>query len=149
MVHPRGVRLLEAVGDLVRDGQQLVGRHRTVREHVLETLPLHQLHRDEGSFLALGDLIDGGDVGVVESRRDVSLLEEPLSGEGIGGELYRQELERHGAAQLRVVGTIDRSHSATAEFFDDLVTVCEQSAACHGFDWSFESSSEGRLGFIR
>ena len=60
-----------------------------------------------------------------ELGRDLDLAQEPLGAEG-DGELGSQHLERHGAAELAVVGEVDRGHPALAQLALDRVAIGER-----------------------
>ena len=79
-------------------------------------------HGDEhAAVLAFSDLVDGADVGVVEDRGGLGLVDEALAGLGVVRELGREELERDGAAELEIVGLVDDAHSAPADLAEDAV----------------------------
>ena len=59
------------------------------RQAVPERLPLQTLHDDEVSAFMLAEVVDGADVGVVQSGGGTCLALEALKGLGIGGELIR------------------------------------------------------------
>ena len=55
--------------------------------------------------LIVDDLVDGADVRVIQSGRRPGLAHQPFG--TIGQELAIEELQRNGAAQARVDGTVD------------------------------------------
>ena len=61
---------------------------------------------------------------MVELRRDVDLLQEPIRSER-RRQFGPQDLERHLTVELQVLGEIDRRHPTTAEFPLDGVAVGE------------------------
>ena len=79
-------------------------------------------HGDEhAAVLAFADLMDRADMGVVEDRGGLGLVDEALAGLGVVGEIDGQELEGDGAAQLEVVGLVDDAHAAPADLAEDAV----------------------------
>src|ERR1041384_5755826 len=62
------------------------------------------------------------DVGVRQASGDLDLAQKPLGAEGLG-HLGPQDLDRHRAVMLQVVGEEDERHAAAAQFPVDLVTV--------------------------
>ncbi len=61
----------------------------------------------EPLLLRLAHLVDGAEVGMVERRGGPRLLEEAGLGHGVARQLGRQELERDGAPEARVLGLVD------------------------------------------
>ena len=112
---------LEGVGHVDGDLHDLLDRERAAGEAALERLPLEQLHRDEGAPLVLVRVVDRADVRVVEGRGRARLALEALDGLAVPGQLVRQELERHRAAQARVLGLVDDTHAAAADLLEDPV----------------------------
>ena len=64
---------------------------------------------------------DRADVGVVQRRRRLRLVQEPLLGLRVPGQLRRQELQGHGALQGGVLGPVHHAHPARAELRQDPV----------------------------
>ncbi len=60
-------------------------------------------------------------VGVVEGRGRLRLLEEPLLGRLVAGQVLGEELDGNLALQARVLGGVDDPHAAVAQFGDDRV----------------------------
>ena len=59
---------------------------------MLKSLSLQKLHYDERLALVLGDLVDGTNVGMIQSGSGPRLAPKPLQGHSIGGESIGQEL---------------------------------------------------------
>ncbi len=118
---PLVVRRGERVGKRRRDGEELSQRHAPGRDPLGELLPAHQLHGQEVDAVRLLDRVDVDDVGVIERRQRPSLAPEPLEAFLTAREVGRQHLQRHLAAELRVLGEIDLAHAALAELGGDLV----------------------------
>ncbi len=118
-----GVRRLERVRDLDRDGEDLVHRHRPPSHHLGQGLAVEQLHHDEVLLLVLLDRVDRADAGVVERRGGARLALEPLERARVPRHLGAQELERHAPPELRVLGLVDDAHAAAAELADDGVVA--------------------------
>ena len=88
---------------------------------VLQRLAFQALHDDEGLALVLADVVDGADVRMVQGGGGAGLALEALERLLIAGELRRQELEGHEAAQARVLGLVDHAHAAAAQLVDDAI----------------------------
>ncbi len=69
----------------------------------------------------LVDVVDRADVGVLERGGRAGLALKPLERLSVAGQLLGQELQRHAAAELQVLGLVDDAHAAAAELRDDAV----------------------------
>ena len=119
---PLAVRLGEPLGDLNGDIERLIELERPPLDLALEVLAVVVGHRDEClAVLRLSDLINRADVRVIERGCGARLMDEAFLRGGIAGELRREELERHGAAERRVLGLVDDPHPALAELLEDSV----------------------------
>jgi hypothetical protein len=98
---------------------------------VLESLPLQELHADEGLPLVLVDVVDRADVGVVKRGGGTSLALEPLPGLGAGEVPLGEELQRHPAAQAGVLSLVDDTHTAAPDLAPD--SVVRNGLADHGW----------------
>ena len=58
---------------------------------------------------------------MIDGRSRSRLLFKALDRSTIPGDLIGQNLERHFAPQLQVLGTIHDTHAATAQLFDDAI----------------------------
>src|SRR5882762_4021392 len=78
----------------------------------------------------LADLINGTDVGMVQSRGSLSLASKTLQSLDVLGEFFRQELQGNKALELGVFGLVDNSHPAAAELLDN--AIVRNGLADHG-----------------
>ncbi len=69
----------------------------------------------------LADLVNGADVGMVQSRRSPSFASKTLERLQVPGKLVRQKLQRDKPPQLSVFGLVNDTHAAAAQFFDNAV----------------------------
>ena len=115
------VRGFERQGDLMRDGQRLVGRDRALRDAVGERGSFDQFQHERRLAILLLEAVDGRDVRVVQRGQDLGFALEPREACGIGRHRRRQDLDRHVAFQLAVARAIDLAHSAFAQLRDDFV----------------------------
>ena len=115
------VRGFERQGDLMRDGQRLVGRDRALRDAVGKRGPFDQFEHERHLAVLLLETVDGRDVRVVERGQDLGFALEPREARRIGRHRRRQDLDRHVAFQLAVARAIDLAHSAFADLRGDFV----------------------------
>ena len=88
---------------------------------VLEGLAFHQFHGDERLAFVLINVINGADVGVIESRGRAGFALETLQRLTVFGHLFGQKLESHTTAQLGVFGLIHHSHAAATQLFKNAI----------------------------
>ena len=90
------------------------------RSHALQVLPVDELHRDEHAVSERADVVHREDVRVGEARHRLGLAQEArlrVHHRRFGA----QDLDRHAARELRVVGGVHRPHSPRADAVDDHV----------------------------
>ena len=121
MDDPLVVGARQAFGHFRRDFERAAGRQMSAREHVAELLAPHQLHRDEADTVGFVDLMDDGDVRMLERRRSPRLLNEPLPAVGIGQQFRREHFQRDFPIQPNVDRAIHDAHAAAADLVEDLV----------------------------
>ncbi len=113
----------ERVGDLAGDGERPSEGKRPAGEALRQGLPRRQLHDQEmdrrAVDLGLVQLVDAGDVRVVERRQHLGLALEPGEALGVGGERLGQHLDRHLAVEPGVGGPVHLAHAALAQLGGD------------------------------
>jgi len=80
-------------------------------------------HRDEGLTVGFGGLVDGADVGVMESSGSFGLTQKPLLRLIVVEQVLREKLERDGTVERGVLSLVDDAHAALAELLDDAVVA--------------------------
>ena len=128
----RSVRLGEPIGDLRRHAQHTADRHERERRQLAQRLAFDELHRDEGDISLPPDLVNRHDVRMVQRRGRAGLLLEPGDPVPIQGQGLRQNLDRHVAAELRILRPVYLSHPTRTQGRQDL-EAAEASAGgeCH------------------
>ncbi len=121
MDDPLGVRGVERVGDLDAEIEDLLQLERLALDAVLERLAFQELHGDEALALVFADFIDGADVGMVERRGGARLALEARQRLLVAGDIFGQELERHHAAELGVLGLVDHAHAPAAQLAQNAI----------------------------
>jgi len=115
-----GMCSIERIGDLDPQPQNLVHFHRARADPVFQGHPFEKLHGDEGMAILIADIVDGTDVGMIESGGGLGLTSKSRQRLRIPGDFVRQELERDETVQSRVFGFVDHAHAALAELFENL-----------------------------
>jgi hypothetical protein len=88
-----------------------------------QTLAVDVLHDDEDALVLFADLVDGADVGVVECRGGLGLVDQPLPGLIAVRVPLGQHLDGHLAAERCVLREKNLTHPARAELPDDSVVA--------------------------
>lgn len=94
----------QRIGNLQDRARGVEVRQRTARETLGERLPFVVRHRDERLPVRVADLIDGGDVRMIERAGGARLAQEPRRGFGMRYRLRGQETSAPpsgGATDLR------------------------------------------------
>ena len=112
---PRACAAASAPAIWSADVHDVAQRQRALLQALPQRLALDELRDDEGPAVELAEVVDDHDVRVVQTRRGPRFLVEAAQPIAVGGELRRQELERHGPIELGVVREIDLAHPAGAE----------------------------------
>jgi hypothetical protein len=118
---PLGVRGVERLGDLSRDGQRLVRWHRPPRNPVGQRRTLDELHHERPRGSALFEAVDLRDVRMVQRREQLRLALEPGEPLGIVRERLEQHLDRNRAFEPRVARSINFSHATDTKRSGDFV----------------------------
>ncbi len=116
-----GVGSVERVGDFDAPVEQQIERHRTAFDAMFERLALEELHRDEVPAIGFVNFVDRADIRVIQGRGGAGLPLEPFERLPVLRQVFRQEFQRHQAAQLRVLGLVDDAHAAATELFENAV----------------------------
>jgi len=90
-------------------------------DHVLELLPVQELHDDEEPAVVFAQVVDRDDVGVAQRRAGLGLAVEArlqlVGGVAVAGD----DLEGDMPAEPGVPGLVHGAHAPAADPFDDLV----------------------------
>ena len=112
---PLLVRRGEPVRDLERVVGRLAGGELAAGQGRAEGLALEELLDDVGSAVYRSDVVDGGDVRVVENARRLGLLLEAAQAVGVLREGGRQDLDRDLAGETRVLRAVHLAHAPGAD----------------------------------
>ena len=102
-----------------------------VRKMLAQSLAVDQLGRDIVFAVYFADLINGQNVGMIQCRSGFRFLNKPIQFVRVLAEFFVQKFNRDFPIESSVLGRIDFTHSAGAEF--SLDAVVRQS--CVGFEF--------------
>src|SRR5271167_1388838 len=115
------VRRIECLSDLDGNVEQLVSLERLVLDHVVERLPLEQLHDDHPIFVMLLDVVDGANIWMVQRRSRARFLQKALQRALCLVELRRKKLDGDVASQQGVLRFVNHTHAAAAQLGHDRI----------------------------
>ena len=139
------VGVLESRGDLETVTNGIGGRQRPRGDGLLERAAGDVLHGDKGRPVFLADLMDDADVRMAEGGCHPGLAEETGAVVGIADEIGREEFDRDGPLELKVLRLEDQSHPAPADLPDHPVfSVDDPSARGSGSPDRDRPGMEGR-----
>ena len=118
---------VHAAQDLQRDRDRALGREWAVAQHHPQIAAIDVLHHEVVRVIAAAArVVDPDDVRVDDLARDARLAAKPR--DRIRVRRVCDDLDRHGAMQLRIVGEVDRAHAAAPEQLRDDVAIAERLA---------------------
>jgi hypothetical protein len=112
---------VERVGDLARDRERLVQRHRAFGDEVGKRGSFHELHHEGAAVAGSFEAVDGRDVGMIERRERFGLAREARHAVGILLPRRRQDLDRHVTAKVHVGGAVHFAHPTGADQGGDFI----------------------------
>ena len=121
MDHAAAVRLVERVGDVDGTAHRLVDAHGPTPEPVLERFAFEALHHEEVDAVLVADVVQRADVRVIEAGDDLRFALEARAHRLVRGAARRKHLDRHGAIQPCIDGSIHLAHAARAQKLADFV----------------------------
>jgi hypothetical protein len=109
-------------------------RHRRAPagEPLAHLLAADQLHGNEGVAVGFVDVVDDGDVGVLDRRRGLGFLDEAPAAFRIVDQFLGQDLEGDVAIETGVSGAIDQTHAAAADLLGDVILGEPAARQAHG-----------------
>src|SRR5271166_2012589 len=107
MDDPCGVGGIQCIGDFDAQRKKGFDLQRTTQDVVLQSSSIHEFHDDEGAPVLLADVINGADVGMVQSGSSLGLPPEAAQSLRVLSDLVRQKLERYAAVQAGVLGLVN------------------------------------------
>jgi hypothetical protein len=116
-----GVSGVECVGDVERDGKHRFQVHGASVDRVLESFALEALHSDEGVATVFANVVNGANVGMIQSGSSFSLASKTLESLRIVRDVLRQKFQGNEAIEPRVLGFVNHTHTTAAKFFYNAV----------------------------
>jgi hypothetical protein len=121
MKDAEGVGGTEAVGDLDADGENELQAGGAFDDELVERLPGHVLHDDEGFLALFADLIDGADVGMLDGGGHAGFAQNGGAHLLLGESAALEDLQYDGAHQLRVIRKVHDAAAARSQLAGQLI----------------------------
>jgi hypothetical protein len=83
----------------------------------------HELHYEHVDALERIEVVDDGDVRVVQTREGTRFLTESPSGRVARRKRRREHLDGHLPVEMPVVGAVDEAHAASPDLFEDAIVA--------------------------
>ncbi len=115
------VRGVQRVGDLDAHFDQRVDRERSAVDAPPQRLAADHLHHEERQIAVPPDVEQRADIRMVERGRGPGFALEALEGDRILRELHRKEFDGDLPAEPRVLGPVDDTHAAFANFLQQAI----------------------------
>ncbi len=112
----KGSARLHSVCELERNRQ----RH-AARDQLLKIFAFHQFHCDVGKVCRFTHVVDGDDIGMLESAGRLSLAVEALKQRRIGSQARRNRLKGNEAVDDGIACSVHDAHGAVAQLSKNLV----------------------------
>jgi hypothetical protein len=124
-------RSVEGRRDLGRDAQCFGHRQRAACDPLRQRFALDQLQHQRVGSLERHDLVQRGDVRLIERRQHLRLAFEARQALRVAHELFRQQLQRDFAPEARIARAIDLAHAAGTEQFQNFEAPEARSGSGH------------------
>ena len=105
----------EGIGHFNAKPQQFFELHRSLTNHVLQRLPCKAFHDDEEPVLVLANLVDGANVGMIQSRGGARFAAEAFQCLSILRSFFGEKLQGNEAAEGGVLSLVHDAHATATE----------------------------------
>src|ERR1700730_17855248 len=121
MNDPCRMSRIEPVGNVYGQWQQQFSLQRLSRYAELQRHPIQELHGNERLPMLIVNFVDRADVGMIQCRGRLGFALEAAECLRVFGYIFGQELERHKATELHILGLVNHPHPTAAKLLDDAV----------------------------
>jgi hypothetical protein len=111
-----GVSGIEGIGNLDGERQKNVRFQGMPGHAMLERHTVEKFHGDEGVAVLLADVVDGADIGVVQSGCGFGFTLKTGERQGIAGKIVGQKLKGDETMQANIFGFIDHAMPPSPSF---------------------------------
>ncbi len=137
----QSVQSLDAEAHGRRHGERPLAADAVANVLALDVLPDHV----EAGVRQGREVVEDGDVGVLDLGGEAGLAHETLLRRGIGGQILAQDLDHPQLLQVNVAHQVNLTHAATAEALYDLVLAVEDGPRLPGLQKAPPTTMKGLL----
>src|SRR5580692_10045327 len=112
---------IESIGDFYGQRKQNLHLQRSRGNAMFQGHPRQKLHGDELAVFMTTDFIDRADVGMVQRGSGTGFAAEAVQGLRVLGNVVRKEFQSDEAPKIGVLGFVNHTHPAAAEFLGHAV----------------------------
>src|ERR1700730_10292066 len=116
-----GVSGIKRVGNFDTQVNQPVNLERTAQYRFPQSLSFQKLQHDEAQATVLPNLVNGADVGMVQSGSGAGFAAKTFERLRVVRDIVGEELQRDEAAQGGVLGAVDNTHPAAAQLVENSI----------------------------
>ena len=116
-----GVGGVQSVGNLDPKRKDRLQFHGAGGDQMLEGRAVEELHDEESAASFLADVVNGADIGMVESGCSFGFAAKTLQRLAVLRQVFGKKLESDEAAETSVLGLVNHAHTAAAKLFNDPV----------------------------
>ena len=114
---------VEGIGNLDRPLKDLLDGGRLGLQNMPESFPLEQFHGNEGLAFMLANLVDSADIRVIQRRRSTGFPLKAIERLLVFQRIWREKLQGDEATEGCVLGLVNDTHAAAAEFLQNAVVA--------------------------
>ena len=126
------VSKLQRVAEVRDDSQRFFRSDAAGGDGVSECDPVNEFHHEVKQFIDLSEVVAGDDVRVVELCQRPDFSQETVTKTGVALNFLRQNLDGHEAAEVRLTGFVNSTHSSPIDQFKNF-QIREQRVQLLGF----------------
>ena len=115
MDDPLLMRCLQRVRNLFRQAQRLIDRNRTTRNEIRKRFTLHEFQNQTARLSQYFEIVDRGNVRVIEGGQNFRFAPEPGDAIRIFGKRVWQDFDGDITLELGISGKIHLTHAARPE----------------------------------
>src|SRR5580704_1085472 len=113
---------VEAVGNFDGQGENSLVIQGLAGDEMFQGDAIEVLHGDERLVFVLSDVVNGADIGMVESGGGTSFAPETFQRLRVLGYVIGKKLKRNETAQFGVLSLVNHPHTAATKLFEDAIT---------------------------
>jgi hypothetical protein len=107
------------IGDINGNVEQTIEFQALAADEMFQRLAIEKFHGDEGFLVLLADVVNGTNVGMVQSRGGLGFALESSEGLRIFRDVFMKKFQGDKTVQANVFGFVDDAHATAAQLLRD------------------------------